>query len=105
VLSAPGRAASVRITTATATEPASGDAGKVVQIAKGSSVVVPVAPAASTKASQFMVIVTPLPGSGPVYAGQLVSAGGSLRSVLPVPSSLTWIPLPPVTDALSQASG
>jgi hypothetical protein len=105
VLSAPNRAVSVRITTATAAEPASGQPGKVVQVPKGTSVVVPIAPAASTKASQFTVILTPLPGSGPVYAGQLVTSGGILRSVLPVPSSLTWIPLPPVAESLSDVSG
>ena len=43
VLSAPGKAASVRITTATASVSADGQQGSVVQIKAGSSVVIPAA--------------------------------------------------------------
>jgi len=49
------------------------------------------------------VIITPLPGSGPVYAGRVVISNGkrgSLQSVLPVSSALTVVPLPHVQDAL-----
>jgi Family of unknown function (DUF5719) len=101
VLSAPGKAASVRITTATTTSPSSGQAGKVVQISARSSVVVPVSPPAGVKADVFTVVVTPLPGSGPVYGGRVISAGGSVQSILPVPSSLTWIPVPGVSQSLA----
>ncbi len=101
VLSAPGKAASVRVTTATTTAPASGEAGTVVHIGAKSSVVVPVAPPAGVRASVFTVVVTPLAGSGPVYGGRVISAGGSVQSVLPVPSSLTWIPVPGVSQSLA----
>jgi Family of unknown function (DUF5719) len=100
VLSAPGKAAKVRITTATATTPSSGR-GQVVDIGPRSSTVVSVAPPASSGASQFTVIVTPLRGSGLVYGGQVISVAGSAQSVLPVPSSYTWIPVPGVSESLA----
>jgi hypothetical protein len=105
VLSAPAKAATVRITAATATLAAAGQTGQVVQINAGSSVVLPVAPPAGTKTSEFALVVTPLSGSGPVYAGRVISSGGSVQSVLPVPSSLTWIPLPGVEDSLTAILG
>jgi hypothetical protein len=105
VLSAPGKAASVRITTASATSPATGQSGQVVNVAAKSSVVVPVGPPAGSKASQFTIVVTPQPGSGPVYAARIISAGGSLQSILPVVSSLTWIPLPAVRESVATVIG
>jgi hypothetical protein len=103
VLSAPGKAARVRITTATT--PASGDASQVADISAKSSVVISVEPPARSGASQFAVVVTPLPGSGPVYGGRVITAGGSLQSILAVPSSLTWIPLPRVSESLATIFG
>jgi len=47
--------------------------------------------------------VTPLPGSGPLYAGRVVMSsgrGGALQSILPVASALTVVPLPGVQDEL-----
>ncbi|HSR83012.1 MAG TPA: DUF5719 family protein [Streptosporangiaceae bacterium] len=99
VLSAPRHAASVRITTATPTLAASGQSGRVVQIGAGKSVVVPVVPPGG-KAGAFSVIVTPLSG-GPVYAGRVITSGGTVRSILAVRSSPTWIALPGVTESLS----
>jgi hypothetical protein len=99
VLSAPRHAATVRITTATTTVAAAGQSGRVVQIAAGSSMVLPEA-APSGKTAGFSIIVTPLSG-GPVYAGRVISLGGVVQSVLAVPSSPTWIPLPGVTESLS----
>jgi hypothetical protein len=105
VLSAPGKAASVRITTATTTAATSADSGTVVQISAKSSVVVPVAPPAGSNAGVFTVVVTPLAGSGPVYGGRVISVGGSVQSILPVPSSLTWIPVPGVSESLATILG
>jgi hypothetical protein len=48
-------------------------------------------------------VITPLAGSGPVYAGRVTSAGGVVRSILPVSSALTWVQLPPVRSALTAA--
>ena len=101
VLSAPGKAASVRITTATASVPASGQVGQVVQINAQSSVVVPVRAPAGSRAAQFTVVVTPLAGSGPVYGARIVATQGSIQSIVPVPSSLTWIPLPGVSQSVA----
>ena len=47
------------------------------------------------------MLVSPVSGSGPVYAGWAVSAGGKLQLVQPVPSALTSVPLPPVRVVLS----
>src|SRR5215469_1733821 len=104
VLSAPGKAASVRIATATGSTPATGRDGQVVQIAAKSSQVVQVKPP-GVKAGSFMLVVTPLAGSGPVYAGRIIGAGGSVLSIMPVPSSLTWIPLPGVNESVAAILG
>jgi hypothetical protein len=101
VLSAPGKAASVRISTATASVPAVGQQGSVVQIKAGSSVVIPARPPAGSKAGEFALVVTPLTGSGPVYAGRVITSGTTVQSIIPVPSSLTWILLPAVQNSLS----
>jgi hypothetical protein len=47
------------------------------------------------------VVISPLAGSGPVYAGRVISAsgtGGALQSLLPVASSLITVPLPLVRN-------
>jgi hypothetical protein len=103
VLSAPGKAASVRIVTATASVSAVGQQGIVEQIKAGSSVVIPESPKGS-RAAEFALIVTPIAGSGPVYAGRVIATGRTVQSIIPVPSSLTWIPLPAVLNSLSAIS-
>jgi hypothetical protein len=105
VLSAPGKAASVRIATATGNTRVSATAGQVVKIPAKSSVVASVGPPAGDKASQFMLLVTPLSGSGAVYAGGVISVQGSLQSIWPVPSSPTWIPLPGVSESVAAILG
>ncbi len=102
VLSAPWRGARVRLT-----EIGSGGQaglGRVLVIAAHHSLVQQLpTPAGSRRGSTFAVIVTPLPGSGPVYAGRVVTTsgrGGAVESILPVPSALTVVPLPPVQGAL-----
>ncbi len=99
ILAAPGKAATVRITEATASAAAS-QPGRLVQIKAGASVVVAVGPPAHTKVSAFTVILTPLTGSGPVYASRVTIAHGAVRSVLPVTGAPTSITLPPVQDSL-----
>jgi Family of unknown function (DUF5719) len=101
VLSAPQKAASVRITVATSSLSVTGQLGTVVQIKAGSSVVVPVKAPSGHRTSAVMIVVSPLAGSGPVYAGRVISTGGVVRSILPVPSSLTWIGVPVVHNSLS----
>jgi hypothetical protein len=48
-------------------------------------------------------VVTPLAGSGPVYAGRVVTQAGAARSILAVSSSLTWVPLPAVRNSVTTA--
>jgi len=105
VLTAPWRGARVQVTEI-GTGGGQGQAapGKVLTIPAHHSVLEQLTtPAGTHRGSGFAVIVTPLPGSGPVYAGRVVISsgrGGSLQSVLPVSSALTVVPLPHVQDAL-----
>jgi len=110
VLSAPWRGARVRLTEI-------GTGGGQGQAAPGSVLVIPAhrsvvqqlpTPAGSRRGSAFAVIVTPLPGSGPVYAGRVITTsgrGGAVESILPVPSALTVVPLPSVQGALVTPGG
>jgi hypothetical protein len=100
IISAPDGPATVRIEEATGSLTASGQPGRTIQIKARSSVVVPVSPPSGSK-SPFAVIVTPLAGSGPVYAARLIATGGVVRSILPVPSSPTSVQMAPVVNSLS----
>ncbi len=106
VLSAPRGAAQVRVaelSTATGTGPAAA-APRVVSLVAGHTAVVTLPPPrAGGRGSAFAVVVTPLAGSGPVYAGRVTSVAGSVQSILPVPSSLTWVQLPAVRSSLTAA--
>jgi hypothetical protein len=103
VISAPKTAATVRVTTATAKTALSGDGGKEVQVAAGHSVVVRVKSPA--KNASFSIVVTPEAGSGPVYVGRVITAGGIVRSIMPLVSALTWVPLPPARGTVDTAGG
>jgi uncharacterized protein DUF5719 len=101
VLSAPGRAVKARITEVATT----GSAGKpqVVQIRAGHSLMTPLGKSGgSGRRSAFAVVITPLPGSGQLYAGRVITgggAGGKVQSIFPVISALTTVPLPRVRDS------
>jgi hypothetical protein len=112
VLSAPARAASARVTelaTAAAGKAAAAGPGKVVRVAARHSVVVQLAqPAGAARGSQFAVVVTPLAGSGPLYAGRVLAGsgkGGTLQSILPVPAAPTTVRLPVVRNASITSAG
>ena len=78
-----------------------GQQGQVVKIPAKSSVEVKVKlPKHSSKVSLMGIIVTPLPGSGPVYAARLASAGGTVVSILPVVSTPTVILFPHGRESL-----
>jgi hypothetical protein len=50
----------------------------------------------------FAIVITPLAGSGPLYAARVVTAGGlsaAVSSLLPVPNALTTITLPPAQNS------
>jgi Family of unknown function (DUF5719) len=101
VISAPGKAATVRIVAATSKISFSGQAATIVNVAAGHTVVARIKPPRSGKASDFSVEVTPTAGSGPVYVGRVITSGGVVRSILPLTSALTWVPLPATRDSLA----
>jgi hypothetical protein len=98
VLSAPGEAAKVKLTELTQSGQATGSP-QVVQLTAHHTV----SAALVAGSSSFAVVITPLRGSGPVYAGRVVIQNGALQSVLPVTSSLSWIPLPAVNGSVGVA--
>jgi hypothetical protein len=100
VLSAPGKAASVRIVTGTSSLTVAGQAGQVVTIPAGHTIVQALRPPKGSRARAFSVVITPLAGSGQVYAGRVIRSGGSVQSIMAVPSSLTWVPLVRARDSL-----
>jgi Family of unknown function (DUF5719) len=106
VLSAPAAAARVQVTELTSAGQVTGSSGsQTVQLAAGHSQVITLAPPRpGGRPLPFAVVITPLAGSGPVYAGRVVSQAGAVRSILPAESSLTWVPLPSVRSSVSAAA-
>ena len=98
VLSAPGRAVNAQITEIGIT--GAGAAPQTVQILAGHSLVAELGKGeGSSHASTFSVMITPLTGSGPLYAGRVITGSGTagrVQSLLPVVSALTQVPLPHV---------
>ncbi len=103
VLSATGRAARVRVAQgASGLTAGSGGSTQVVSIPAEHSVTVKLTgPAGAARSAPFAVVVTPLPGSGPVYAGRTLDGPGStLLGVLPLTSAPTTAALPAAQDSL-----
>ena len=100
VLSAPGRAVTARITEIGLTGAAA--APQTVQIGAGHSLLAQLGKGGgASRKSAFSVMITPLAGSGQLYAGRVIigsGAGGQVQSLLPVSSALTMVPLPHVQD-------
>jgi hypothetical protein len=100
ILSAPH--ATARVSVAQISSAGSARRTQTVQISSGKSVVVALkAVPGAPRSTPFAVVIAPLAGSGPVYAGRVISAsgtGGALQSLLPVSSSLITVPLPPVRN-------
>jgi hypothetical protein len=105
ILSAPHAAA--RVSVAQISSAGSARRTQTVQVRSGKSVLVALkAVPGAPRGTPFAVVISPLPGSGPVYAGRVISAsgaGGTLQAMLPVASSLVTVPLPPVRNAAIQA--
>jgi hypothetical protein len=107
VLSAPAGAVSVRLT-----EIAPGGGGhpvtasQVVTIRAGYTLVTPAtAPRGAHGGSAFSIVITPLPGSGPLYAARVETQGQStIASIVPAVSALTTIALPAVHDSYEAIS-
>ncbi|HWG60132.1 MAG TPA: DUF5719 family protein [Streptosporangiaceae bacterium] len=106
VLTAPRGKDTVRVTEVPAGRAGGGQGRphtKVVTVKPAHSVAVQLtAPAGSARGAPFGAVVTPLPGSGPLYVGRVISGigtGAALLQILPVPSALTQVPLPTVRDS------
>ncbi len=76
-------------------------ASQVVSVKAGRTLAAPVAPPHGARhGSPFAVVITPLPGSGPLYAARVETQGqNSVVSIIPAASALTTISLPPVRDS------
>jgi Family of unknown function (DUF5719) len=100
VLSAPGRAVRARITEIGLTGSAA--APQIVQISAGHSLLTQLGKGGgASHKSAFSVMITPLAGSGQLYAGRVIigsGTGGKVQSLLPVSSALTMVPLPHVQN-------
>ena len=58
------------------------------------------APKEANRGSAFAIVITPLPGSGPVYAARVETQGqNTIVSIIPAASALTTLSLPPVRDS------
>jgi hypothetical protein len=118
VLSAPAGAARVRLTEiaqASSGGRSPGGSGatgsgatgsQVVSVPAGRTLVAPVTPPPGTKhGSAFAVVITPLAGSGPLYAARVETQGqNTIVSIIPAVSALTAISLPPVRDSYDAIS-
>jgi Family of unknown function (DUF5719) len=118
LLSAPGGAALVRLTeiapadragsngtaakgTGAKGTGASVTASQVVSVKAGRTLAAPVkAPKGARHGSAFAVVITPLAGSGPVYAARVETQDQkTVVSIIPAASALTTITLGPVRDS------
>lgn len=101
VLTAPAGAVSARVVEIGAGgQPQPGTVVKIA--AKHSQVVQLNRPSGTPRGVAFAVVITPLPGSGPLYAGRVLigsGKGGTLQSIVPVPCAPATVPLPTVRDA------
>jgi hypothetical protein len=99
VLSAPAGAARVRLTEISAST--GSRASQVISVQAGRTLMVPVtAPSGAKRGVAFALVITPLPGSGPLYAARVETQGQStVVAIIPAASALTTISLPPVRDS------
>jgi hypothetical protein len=101
VLSAPAAAVQVRLTELTTGRPAR---SRVVTVAAKHTTVVPLGkPPGRPLSTPYALVITPLPGSGTLYAGRAVLLNGSVQAIIAVPAALTTIQLPAVDETLSVA--
>jgi len=102
LLSAPGAAARVRLTEiAPAGKGGSVTASQLAPVKAGRTMAAPVtAPKGAKQGSAFALVITPLAGSGPVYAARVETQDHStVVSIIPAVSALSTISLPPVRDS------
>src|SRR5690348_480067 len=108
VLTAPGTAARVRLTEIAPASHGGGSvtASQVVPVKAGRTQVAAVtAPKGAKHGSAFAVVITPLAGSGPVYAARVETKEQStVVSIIPAASTLTTMSLPPVSNSYNALS-
>ena len=113
LLSAPGAAAQVRLTEIAPASRAGANgtsssvtASQVVSVKAGHTLAAPVkAPDGAKHDSAFALVITPLPGSGPLYAARVETQDRSnVVSIIPAASALSTISLPPVRDSYDAIS-
>ena len=113
VLTAPAAAARVRLTEIAPASRGSANSAsssvtdtQVVPVKAGRTLVQPVkAPRGAKHGSAFAVVITPLAGSGPVYAARVQTQGeNGVVSIIPAVSALTTINLRPVRDSYDAVS-
>jgi Family of unknown function (DUF5719) len=104
VLTAPAGQARVRLTETAATPGVT--SSQVVTVQAGHTLTVPAAlPRGAKHGSAFAVMITPLAGSGPLYAARVETQNqGPVLSIMPAVSALTTITLPPVRDTYAAVS-
>ena len=108
ILSAPGAAARVRLAEIAPASRGGGTvtASQVVSVKAGRTLAAPVtAPRGAKPGSAFAVVITPLAGSGPLYAARVETQNRTtVVSIIPAASALTTIGLPPVRDSYDAIS-
>ncbi len=104
VLSAPAAQARVRLTEITATPGTT--SSQIVTVQTGHTLTVPATPPrGANHGSAFAIVITPLAGSGPLYAARVATQGQNTAvSIVPAVSALTTIILPPVRDSYDAVS-
>jgi hypothetical protein len=107
LLTAPGAAARANITVVGTGSPGASAAGgqQVTTVPAGHTLAVTV-PRPRGSRQPFAIVITPMAGSGPLYAARAVTTGtaglsGPVASLLLVPSALTVITLPPAQNTYS----
>ena len=105
LLTAPSAAARASISVIAADGSVTTPAGdQSVTVAAGHTLAVAVTRPSAGSRQPFAIVVTPQPGSGPLYAVRVVTSGAGglsapLTSLLPVSSAVTSIMLPPAQDS------
>ena len=104
VLSAPAGPARVRLTELATT--AGVTSSQVVTVSAGHTLTAPITlPRNAKHGSAFALAITPLAGSGPLYAARVETQGqNTVVSIIPAISALTTITLPPVHDSYDAVS-
>jgi Family of unknown function (DUF5719) len=97
-LTAPAGAAHVRVTETAAP---GATTSQLVTVPAGRTVDASVAtPPGAKRGTPFAVVITPLPGSGPLYAARVETQGqGTVVSIIPAGNAPSTISLPPVRDS------